>query len=866
MKKVLIEEPNIELLELFDLVSQDAEKEKLSGSPINEMLYWWTRKPLVVGRAMTLASTLTDIKDVKDLMGLGRDKRAYTYIPDAGVYKKKLGQDPSEIKVLDPFGGGGNLIFEAKRLGLDCTVSDYNPVAYLLEKSVLEYPPKYGPKLAEDFEKYAKLVIEKTQEEIGKFYEKNDLVYLWVWCIKCLHCGQRVPLTNQMWIANTPKNKVGIRFEVTPDKNFTIKLIQNMTSTEGIKFTQKGGNAICIGCRNSIDYETLTTDIATRKDRELIVKLVQNVKKRDYVLADDEDKKLFKTASEYMQSKLNEYQKENLIPDEDILPTNRRESMLWHYGIKYWKDYYSDRQLLTLTTLLKNIKSITKTIPDQEYAKVMALYLGMWLCKHVNSNSMGLAWNVGGEKYAHTLTFRQPRVVYNHVEINPFVIVAGSLINIIHNITDAILHASTNVYGTHIILESILKLPKSETRYDLIITDPPYLDDVIYSEFSEFFYVWLRRSLQNYYEELPARPGRDEDICESWGRFGNKKLANDFFRKGIKESFKSMNNILQDDGLLVVFFAHSSVDAWNLLLDCIREARFKVVSSYAIHTENTNNPIATGKTAFMSSVVIACRKITEESTTYFEDIVPQVDDKIREMLSKIPQERLLSLPITDLLIMVYGKVLEATTQHTILKSYTKDFKPDFEVLIEDAREFIMKEIVTKLTGRTINTLGPEISFYLLAKIFYRGILGGDDLTKIARTYGLDDEKIEKTNLGIKEKGIMKLYPLYELEFSKKPEEIDPKNLHEQLSYLAHVVDTKDITRIPSLLTLNNFRADDLRQMISLLIKSFRLRINKGEQLTGEEQKELKILESLVDVAGVAGVRSEQTLNSFMDME
>jgi len=233
-------------------------------------------------------------------------------------------------------------------------------------------------------------------------------------------------------------------------------------------------------------------------------------------------------------------------------------------------------------------------------------------------------------------------------------------------------------------------------------------------------------------------------------------------------------------------------------------------------------------------------------------------------LLKIPQERLLTLPITDLLIMVYGKVLEATTQHTILKSYEKDFNPDFEVLIEDAREFIMKEIVAKLTGRTINTIGPEISFYLLVKIFYRGILGGDDLTKVARTYGLDDEKIEKTNLGTKERGIMKLYPLYELEFSKKPEEINPKNLHEQLSYLAHVVDTSNVTRIPSVLTLNNFKVDDLRQMIDLLIKSFRLRLNKGERLTVEEQKELKILESLADVTGVVGDRNERTLDTFFD--
>ena len=184
MKKSLIEKPTIELLKLFGEVNQEAAIET-NSTIINRLLFWWTRKPLIVGRAVVLASTLDNIEDVRSLLQLNREKRAYTYTPDVGVYKKKLGRDPSEIKVLDPFGGGGNLIFEAKRLGLDCTISDYNPVAYLLEKAVLEYPTKYGTKLAEDFEKYAKQVIEMTEKEVGQFYNKNDMVYLWVWCIKC---------------------------------------------------------------------------------------------------------------------------------------------------------------------------------------------------------------------------------------------------------------------------------------------------------------------------------------------------------------------------------------------------------------------------------------------------------------------------------------------------------------------------------------------------------------------------------------------------------------------------------------------------------------------------------------------------------
>ena len=149
-------------------------------------------------------------------------------------------------------------------------------------------------------------------------------------------------------------------------------------------------------------------------------------------------------------------------------------------------------------------------------------------------------------------------------------------------------------------------------------------------------------------------------------------------------------------------------------------------------------------------------KLTQDSVAYFEDIIPIVEDKIKEMLDKISSQKLLVIPITDLLIMVYGKVLEATTNHTELKSYEKDFKPEFESLISNSRDFILRQIVTKLTGRSINLLGSQMSFYLLTKIFYRGILAGDDLLKVTRTYGLTKERIEKDNIGKNEEGHIRL--------------------------------------------------------------------------------------------------------------
>ena len=177
---------------------------------------------------------------------------------------------------MDPFAGTGNLVFPAAELGLDVTCSDYNPLAYLIEKASLDIPARSRPELAKDFKDIANQIISETEKELEGFYEPNHLAYLWMWCVTCPHCSQRVPLANQMYIAK--KKNIGIRFTPAKDKNFTAEIIRDMTKAEGESFTQKRGKAQCISCGNTISYKTMTEDIAKNKNREMIAIQVQKQK------------------------------------------------------------------------------------------------------------------------------------------------------------------------------------------------------------------------------------------------------------------------------------------------------------------------------------------------------------------------------------------------------------------------------------------------------------------------------------------------------------------------------------------------------------------------------------------------------------
>ena len=194
-----------------------------------------------------------------------------------------------------------------------------------------------------------------------------------------------------------------------------------------------------------------------------------------------------------------------------------------------------------------------------------------------------------------------------------------------------------------------------------------------------------------------------------------------------------------------------------------------------------------------------------------------------------------------------------------------DFKPKFENLIMDAREFILKEIVTKLTGRSPNILGSDTSFYIITKIFYGGVLDRGEAFKVAWAYQIKIEDLERKQVAKKESAVTRLLFFDEISFEKKPNEIDKNNLHQQLLYLESLADREGISGVKRIISqLDNFRVQDLAQMINLFIKNYRMRLNKKESLSGKEQKELKILESLDDVFNSSiSSSARNTLEEFM---
>lgn len=858
MKKTIIETGSIDLLHLFQDVSIEAKKEKNSIPPLNKMAYWWTRKPLIVSRAVVLASTLDTVAAVRSLLHLNATKRSYTYPPDHLKYNKLLNAKASNIKILDPFGGGGSLTFEAKCLGLSCTTSDYNPFAYMIQKATLEFPSTYGSQLIADVEKYANAVINKTKSELSKFYSNYDLTYFWSWCIRCPHCNQRFPLTNHMYLVNAPRKKIGIILSSHND-DFCVTIKDPISVADGTKFTQKHGNAICIKCQNTISYKELTRQISSKKDKSLLAIQTKLGAQKNYRSTTKNDNTFVLNASRYLQTNLNYFYSKDFISTDKIKANNRNP--LWNYGIKTWNQFFTDRQLLVIVTYIKHTQEILQTIQDPSYRKVISVYLGLLLCKHINSNSLGTGFEAPRETPGVATVMRQPRILYNHAEINPFAKVRGSFYNSLKNILDAI-KFSTRCPSTPLVnLNSVLDI--KHDYYDIIITDPPYADDVPYGELSDFFYVWFYRCVKQQFSELPSIVSLDDDFCESHGRFKSKKLAKDFFSVGLHKSFLAMSNALKSDGLLVCFFAHSTTEAWNLLLQCIFNAKLQVISANAVHTESISNPLARNKASFMSSIVVACRKITNNSSVYFEDLKPKIFMKIGELLDQIEQQQLMVMPVTDLLIMVYGKVLEVATGYTELKSYEKDFQPSIETLISEARNHMMVQLMSKVTDRYSESLDSVTNISILAKVFYAGKLPADEFSKIIKAYGMYTKHLPSHILK-SHKGSIEFLSLHDVGRNLLPQNIHNHDVYSQLCYLASLAFHKDASHAKSFLSsgdATSFNLKKIKPLISLFIKSYIIHSNRAMPLTLNDKHEFETLKNLAAVLDLK-ISKEATLFTF----
>lgn len=833
MEKSILEEQSFEVLELFQKISNEARKEKFLPSKLNSLGYWWTRKPLVIGKFAVLGSITKTVNDLEKILQLDSN----SYQNTINQTRLNIESNTNQIQLLDPFAGSGNLIHEAKKLGFDCYASDYNPVSFLILKCIFDYPIKYGDKLVTDLEKFGQQIIQKTKQDLEKFFESADTpqAYLWYWCIKCPHCGQRFPLTNNVWLSR--KKNIGFKIIPQNDLDFKLSIVNNISEKDAERYTQRGGKALCIKCRNTIDYETITEQIQQRKD--LFLGIVKSESKtHPYRAAIPEDGYSFQQAVNHLQNIWHDL--ETLIPNEQIRPDPR--SGLRNFGITQWSDYFTKRQLLVNLTILQNIQKTCQQIPDPEYQKAIVTYFGLFLCRLVDSNSLGTHWHTGTDGPELTLAFRRPNFVFNTAEPNPFSTVRSNLKAILDGIVSGVKFCLEDKHTIKISLQSVLELDESK-KFDIILADPPNLNDIQFAEQSEFFYVWLYRLLGKYYSELPNSVPMEQDLSDSPGRFGDRNISFSFYEKGIKKAFAKLANMLDDSGIMLILYNGYDVKSLTVLLESLKESKLHAVSTYPIHTENITNIMPFSSAEFLGQILVCCRKLSLQKIGFFEDMRTEIENSVKKLFDTIPDTKLVRIPISDIISLAYGIALSHVTQFSEIKTLEKDKEINFALILSEIEKFIIYETLFKITKRTVNSLGPQMSFYLLSRIFYHNKMSKEDAKKLAKIFALDSKHLVLSGMLKEDDSFMIIQKITQNKLKAIPSEVDSDNLYDQLCYLVNL-------RKSELegYNMDHFRMNDLKSLITILLET------KSDQLQIEDNEESEILKLVLE-----SIRSDNNL-------
>jgi putative DNA methylase len=831
-----IESPNFP----FSKISEASRVEKGPGRPPHwEMVFWWTRKPLISARAIIAGSLLpenTDPEQFLSSIGIRSKGTAHRNKPDYNF---------EGVKLLDPFAGFGSIPLEAMRLGISATAVELLPTAYVFLKAILEYPSKYGSKLVKDVEKWGNWVTEKLREDplIKELYDEDVAVYIGTWEIKCPNCGKWTLLVGNWWLARV-KGKEGYERLVwmEPKKNgdeIAIKVVDlnKELGNEALKKAKVEENKVvvkekeyrvpestiearrelgtCLHCNQpimqidpetgrhytetknlpeevknrlesyvkfalklynkSIDYKEIenlpnwTKEVPARLRLLVKVKRVKSDLKFEPCAAKDQEK--LELAKQEIEKLLK--QNDSSIPQEYLWGYTASGGgclSIWVWGFDRFYKLFNARQLLTLVKLVKLIREAGKQIEQEKlkeglskeeafkYAEAITTYLTIILSRFADYNTLVTAWNgvtgLGSISVlcpAHTLSFRGIAMTWNWCDMFLDANMSGSFTRTLSNIVDALSYLVSAVPNgsrkVRVLLDDATVLSKlnNDARFNLIVTDPPYYDDVPYAELSDFYYVWLKRALSDITNNNKLVPrfvpeaffekvGNNwVEISTQWEKYALSEVSLNpprlgsgakyedgvkHFQNLLNSSFTNMTSRLSDDGLLVTYYAHTDPDAWKALIEAgWKSAGLRITNAFPITTESEQSVVKRGKLSMDTSIVVVWRKgssNTIKASDLYEEMVESAANRARRLLD-------LDISGRDLVIGTLSAALaSATKYHEVLEMGKLDVGTLVDKYVYPATYLGLARALARKAEVNESIKSPDGMFYLLVKSISAG--------------------------------------------------------------------------------------------------------------------------------------------------
>jgi putative DNA methylase len=596
--------------------------------------------------------------------------------------------------VVDPFAGGGAIPLEALRVGADAFASDLNPVAVLLNTVVLEYIPRHGQRLADEVRKWGQWVKEQAEKELAQYYPKDPdgatpIAYLWARTIKCEGCGAEVPLMRSLWLAQKGERSIALRLVSNPSKNcvdFEIiekqmgKWVHQADTSREIKSpkfngTVKRGSATCRICGFTTPVVRVRAQLKQRnggtQDARLIAVVTTSPmsRGRSYRLPTDADLVAHETAAKELQRQaLANTNELSLVPDELLDVRGIRHTWVMIYGLERWNSYYTSRQALVLCTLARWVRDAPiNTTLDLQMA--IRTCLALAVDKQADRCCSLCRWISQNENIGYTFGRQALGMMWDFVEA-PWISSGGGWQGILDDICETIEVQWIGSLSGQSDRASATSNPLPDDTAQVFFTDPPYYDAVPYAHLSDFFYVWLRRTLRYTFPELLAHEGvpKDEEIVvDRPHELSNSTHDISYYERQLTKAFAEGRRLLAQDGIGVIVFASKTTASWEAILDAVVKAGWTITASWPIDTEREARIAALGQARLGSSVHLVMRpREFSESTVHigrvgdWRNVLVELPQRIREWMPRLAQEGIVG---ADAIFACLGPALEIFSRY-----------------------------------------------------------------------------------------------------------------------------------------------------------------------------------------------------------
>jgi putative DNA methylase len=711
----------IEVALPLEAINNAAAYEKMPGIGAHPrgLHLWWARRPLAAARAVIWSSLVDDPSEHPEQFPTEEEQakerqRLFAILEklvkwensnnpemlDAAKAEilRSTGNNPPSL--LDPFAGGGAIPLEAQRLGLEAHAHDLNPVAVMINKAMIEIPPKFagqapvkpdararldaadgwtGAKgLAEDMRYYGEWMKQQAFKKIGHLYPKVEVpaaqgggeatAIAWIWArtVKCPNpaCGCEMPLASS-FVLSKKKGKEAWVKPIPAGDHVEFEVQQGKCPKEYVSF--KVGRSAVFKCPCCGE---ITTDAYVKKNgqqhnigSQLMAVVAEGQHGRIY-LSPDEEQKLAANVS-----------KPENHPDGSM-PTNPRWFSPPAFGMTEYSDLFTNRQLTALTTFSELVSEAQKQaeadavaagLPNDHialseggtgaraYGEAVGVYLAFAVDRLADFSTSVSRWSPTNEKPMNCFSKQAIPMTWDYPEANPMGKSVGSFSGIISYLADCINklpYSDKRGYVKQFDAQSDCGL-----RNIMVSTDPPYYDNIGYADLSDFFYVWMRQTLKHTYPALFRTmlvPKAEELVATPYRFDGSVEKARDFFEDGMLHTCQQIYQYAREDVPVTIYYAYKQNDTdteesetrtvstgWETMLSALIQAGFAITGTWPMRTEQSYRAISMGTNALASSIVLVCRKRPEDAPMVTRrNFIAELKRELRPALQKLQRSNI----------------------------------------------------------------------------------------------------------------------------------------------------------------------------------------------------------------------------------